>query len=139
MRAAAEKEREKNADALREMEKKVSCKGSTAAPSGARSNLGSAPTAHVATFVTVKGWVVDYGQKSIQAKSKEVLMAWLKDDVVPQLSQELAASVDLDGTDLLNSYATLFKMDIAIRGRSRSSCCIVRFLIQLNEAVTTDF
>ena len=106
---------------MKELEKRVSCAGSTAAPSGARSNVGSTPSAHVPTFVTVKGWVVDYAQKNVQAKSKEVLMAWLKDDVVPQLSQEIAASVDLEGTELLNSYATLFKMDIAIRGGS--SCC----------------
>ena len=121
MRTAAAKEREKTDDALEELEKKVSCAGSAAAPSGARSNVGSAPTAHVATFVTVKGWVVDYAQKNVQAKSKEVLMAWLKDDIVPQLSPEVAASVDLEGTELLNSYATLFKLDIATRGGS--SCC----------------
>jgi len=96
--------------------------------------MGSAPGVHIATYVTIKGWVVDYGQKSFQSKKKEELMLWVKDEVLSQFFQELTALIDLDATDTMNSYATLFKMDIAVRGGSSACWAVKNRLDQLRLA-----
>jgi hypothetical protein len=80
---------------------------------------------HVATYVTIKGWVLDYGQKSTQSKTKEELLLWVKDDVLLHCTQELAAMIDLDTTGTMNSYSTLFKLEIAVRGGT-SACWAVK-------------
>ena len=63
-------------------------------------------------------------------------MKWITDVVLPDCTQELTAMIDLEQTGILNSYSTLFKLDISVRGGT-ASCWSLKNKLDLMKAAGT--